>query len=246
MKQTSMLLPRAVKLLTLFLVTLFGYGCSTVQFQESPCKSRAYIRLGLEPYITQRFDKNAPVRLGVIPFSVPANLTGFGNRANLGNELAWRMHAHLVRSEATPIVEIFPREDWPGKQDEFFRGNFGALAHGREAGYDLILVGLVDQLHSLEEMTAHMKIIDVESGVTVFYGSATAHHEMPSLNNPLYLLGVSAPRPDLLQTKAIVDSLSECMAFEVLKDEDIHSEGLPEMEIVPRAKGPAADPEIAY
>lgn len=219
----------SVKILTLCLLAITLSGCSAIHhFREEPCKSHAYIRVGLEDYISKRFDSQSQVRIGIIPFSVPANLSNFGGRSSgVGQDIASRLHTHLLRGSSNSIIEVFPRDDWPGKQEEFFRGNFGALSRAHEAGYDLVLIGILDNMRTVEEMSAHSKIIDVDNGVTVWYGSSTATIPSDSLNNPLYLLGLDSARPDKIQTNSLVDLLSECMSADILNPDDIESEGLP-------------------
>ncbi len=227
----------SVKFLTLVIAVVTLPGCSTLFVQTPPCKSHAYVRVGLADYISQRFDSGAPVRIGIIPFSVPANLSNFGGRTlSTGTDIAWRLHAQLLKRNETAIIEVFPREDWPGKQEEFFKGNFGAIAQAREAGYDMVVVGLVDGIRSLEEMTAHSKLIDLDNGITVWYGTSTATIEKPAMDSPLYTLGLSSARPDMVETNNLVDLLSICVANDIVNEDDITSEGLPSDDTVPAVR----------
>src|SRR4051812_36516187 len=130
-----------VKILT----ALAGFclcSCSFLynRYAES-CNSHAYLQRGLYAYINSRYHYNSPVRMAIIPFSVPANISADNSeRPGLGNELAWKIHAQLLATGQIPIVEVLNRQDWPNKKEEFFTGNFGAIAMAREAGYDLLMV----------------------------------------------------------------------------------------------------------
>ena len=132
---------KCVILLTLG-VTLHGCTYVTRHYAE-PCKSRAYIGTNLTDFITKRFNTHAPVRVGIIPYSTPANLApGYGAETpSFGTQLARRIQQELVATEEIPMLEVFNREDWPGKKDEFYTGNFGAISFARQAGYDVIIVG---------------------------------------------------------------------------------------------------------
>lgn len=187
------------------------------------CKSHAYVRQGLREFITQRFHSTAPVRMAIIPLSVPANLSSFHpERPGLGNELAWMIHAHLLRTGAVPIVEVLNRHDWPGKKDEFFSGNFGAIQTAREAGYDLVFVGYLDDLKSLEKLSLHSKIIEVDSGITVWYGQTAAALEKKSWGEAtLEYLGFTESEPTYLSIRHLVDGLSRCTVRELIEEEPV-------------------------
>ncbi|RMD83908.1 MAG: hypothetical protein D6808_07875 [Candidatus Dadabacteria bacterium] len=197
-----------------------------MQQHSETCNIHAYVKTDLDSYITSRFPKNSPVRLAVIPFTVPANFTGYGaGRKNLGTELAAAMQRRILEKELVPIAEVFNREYWPGKEGEFFSGNFGALAQAREAGYDLVLVGLVDNLSSLNAITVYTKIIDVDAGVTLWYGKATAqasiteNYDRRSRNPLKYIVNVRT-RPDLLYFSDIIDEVVNCSTDEIASIED--------------------------
>ena len=106
------------------------------------CNTRAWVRMDLEASIHQRVNVQSPVRLGVLPFISPANLaTRDDARPGLGTQIAWAVQRELLASDTFPIVQMLAREDWPGRKEEFFAGNFGSLAFARDAGFDLIMIG---------------------------------------------------------------------------------------------------------
>lgn len=181
------------------------------------CKTHAYVETVIEDYVSRRYDSNAPVRLGIIPFVVPANLTQkpFQYRG-MGNELAFQIHAHFLNRGTIPIVEVLNREDWPGKKDEFYTGNFGALSQARESGYDLILVGMIDGYNPYAEVTASTKLIEVESGVTLWYGKTTAFTERKDFERASDYLNIEDRRPSRSYGEALTAKLTECIAGEIL------------------------------
>ena len=212
-----------VNTLTLMAAFLLS-GCSHLPFIGGPyypeqCKTHAYLENGLGSVLTQRFHSNAPVRLAIIPFSTPAGIAyQNADLPGLGNRIAWNVHALLLKSGEAPIVEVLNRQDWPGKKEEFFTGNFGALAQAREAGYDLVLVGYLEPMHSLDEMTAESKLIEVESGMTIWYGQNTASTWRGDRNRVMAHLGITDRRPDLIYNHELVEALSACVADSVVHD----------------------------
>ena len=85
---------------------IFLGGCSYIDRRYAePCKSRAFIKTDIEQFITSRFSSKAPVRLAIIPFSAPANLSGEDSETpGIGNELAWRLHQELHIGSAHKAV----------------------------------------------------------------------------------------------------------------------------------------------
>jgi hypothetical protein len=109
-----------------------------------------------------------------------------------------------------------PRDDWPGKREEFWTGNFGALAQSREAGYDFVLVGFVDQMKSLDSMTVHSKIIDSDSGVTVWSGSTTVTTKKSQLDRGRFGdIFNHRIQPDQLYLEDMVSLAASCTTKEI-------------------------------
>lgn len=207
-----------VILLALSVTSLSGCVVLRERYGEQ-CKMRAYVQNPLGDYITTRFQSHSPVRMAVIPFSTPANVAAYDNeRMGLGNQLAYSVQQQLLQSGEVPMVELLNRQDWPGKKEEFYTGNFGAIAIAREAGYDLVLVGFVEPLASLNQMRAFGKLIDVENGVTVWYGETTASTNRGEFNQLGASLRIENRRPDLLYTGQLSDKLAECFSHNLLAD----------------------------
>lgn len=196
-----------------------------------PCNSRAYVRQELGGYITARYSSQSPVRLGIIPFSAPANISARNVEVpGLGDQVAEQVHAELLATEQVPIVEILPRQDWPRKKEEFFLGNFGALRTARDAGYDLILVGQLLRPTSLDRLHAAVKVIDTESRMTVYYGE-TAVESYERLERPLFDRwgwNWHQRRPELIPTAALVRQLAYCVAQELVTDDPVLEQELDE------------------
>lgn len=209
-----------VILLTLMCTSMLS-GCANIhQYYSEPCNSHAYSRTILSDFLSNRFHSNSPVRLAVIPFSAPANISGFSSeRPGLGNELAWKVRAELLASGQVPIVEILNRQDWPGKKEEFFMGNFGAIAVAREAGYDLVLVGHIHTPEALDRLKASTKLIEVESGITVWYGDTEVKTYAPELQSARAALWLDERRPAMLYLPRMVNRLSQCIVQAITSEE---------------------------
>ncbi|NLF25173.1 MAG: hypothetical protein GX589_05880 [Deltaproteobacteria bacterium] len=217
--------------MTLLLVLALSgcvYGRYVESLYQDPCNSRAYIQLVVEDYLNKRFPLKSPVRMAIIPFSVPANLASSGNESpGLGNELAWKIHAYLLETGSIPMLEVFNRVDWPGKKDEFFTGNYGALALAREAGYDLVMVGYLDQVATPARMSVQTKLIEVESGITVYYGKTSAENydARYQRRGPWWLPGSfwwhSNEEPSQMLINSTTDQLAHCVVRSLLSYEPV-------------------------
>jgi hypothetical protein len=218
-----------VKTLTRFLLLSFVFlaptSCSYIygRYGET-CNSHAYLNRVLNEHISSRFYKHAPVRLAIIPFSTPANLSVRNAESpGLGNEMAWQIHRYLLASEEVPIVEVLNRQDWPAKKDEFFTGNYGALNMARDANYDLVLVGLVEQQKALDTLVVYSKVIDVESGVTVWYGKTRAVTNRREFDDWTWHFGMTSKDPSALYFDTLIDKTSQCIVKAVLNQDEEES-----------------------
>lgn len=208
---------RTVKILTL-LSALWLPGCSFLfnQYGEI-CKTHAYIDTPLDDFVSSRFPTNSNVRVGIIPFSVPANLTTLGvGVPGIDHTIARMLHAELLGTGELPIVEILNRQDWPGKKDEFFSGNFGAIKQARDAGYDLVIVGYIEDLKSFTEIAVQSKLIDTASGITVWSGRVETHTVRRSTAEIGSAIGIHTLRPDKLYTEELLRHAAHCIAQEML------------------------------
>lgn len=212
-----------VKILTLLVTSLCLGACTFINshFTEA-CNSRAHVRMVLADYLSRRYSSHSPVRMAIIPFSVPANLTSLShNQPGLENELAWRVQQYLLSDGTLPIVEVFNRQDWPSKKDEFFTGNYGALSMAREANYDLVLVGMVEPMRSIDTMTAHAKLIEVESGITLWYATSTASSKRSNMDSIADSFWINDREPSRLYTDKIIDKLADCVVDSLLSEKPV-------------------------
>jgi hypothetical protein len=183
------------------------------------CNTRAYAWTDIEGFINQRFTPHSPVRMAIIPFVTPANLAQRDNELpGLGNQLAWSVQRELLSTEVFPVVELLNRQDWPGKKEEFFTGNFGAISYSRDAGYDLVLIGYLEPQSRLDTWTIHTKLIEVDSGITLWYGTSQVSTMRKDMLEVSSTLGLTNRRPDLLYTDALLGEAAACIARDMLKD----------------------------
>ena len=187
-------------------------------FQES-CQSHAYTQIPLLDYISKRYVPNSPVRIGVVPATAPSNMMSLYNeQPSAGNQLAWRIQQDLLNYGELPIVEVLNRQEWPGKKDEFFTGNFGAIRYAREAGYDIVVVSNIQPMRGPDELSAFAKVIDVASGATIYYGKTTSISNRQEFKNFFANVNMIDRTPSALPTNYLMDSLGQCVSQAIMKD----------------------------
>lgn len=195
-------------------------GCLMInRYVGDDCNTRAYVRTDIPGFIDQRFKGGTTARMAVIPFVAQANFTAQNSELpGVSDQLAWSVHRELLGYDTLPIIEVFNRQDWPGKKDDFFTGNFGALTLARDAGYDLVLVGYLERIVRLDEWTVHTKIIDVDSGTTLWYGTSRITNNRADLLEVSSVMGMTDRRPDILNVKEMVDRAGLCIAHDIMVD----------------------------
>ena len=195
-------------------------GCLMInRYVGDDCNTRAYVRTDIPGFIDQRFKGGTTARMAVIPFVTQANFTAQNSESpGVSDQLAWSVHRELLGYDTLPIIEVFNRQDWPGKKDDFFTGNFGALTLARDAGYDLVLVGYLEKITRLDEWTVHTKIIDVDSGTTLWYGTSRVTNNRGDLLEVSSTMGLTDRRPDMLDTKQMTDRAAICIAHDIMVD----------------------------
>jgi hypothetical protein len=209
----------AVKFLTLLVLVNLA-GCSLIhnRYGES-CNLRAYVQASLPDYLSSRYNSGSQVRLAIIPFSVRANVTAQSNELpGVESELTALFHAELLRKNLVPIVEVLNRQDWPGKKEEFYTGNHGAISFARDAGYDLVMVGMVEGFRSLDSITIDTKIIETESGITLWFGRTTASSSRRELNHMGDSFWMDTYKPANLPWAAISEKVVRCTVHDLGKD----------------------------
>ena len=215
-----------VKALTLFLFVL-AVGCSSSQpsiysTTDEFCKNRAYLRVPLDAYISQRFPKGSPLRVGIVPFSSQANLAARNDMApGLGFSIARGLREQLLAYGTFPIIEVLPRADWPGKYLEFDSGNFEAISMAKNAGYDFVLIGAINQLRSLDELSARAKLIEAEGGITVWSGEASVSSLRRERADSIPFRWLSKNEPSRFATNELMDMLPACLAASLLSEEPV-------------------------
>ena len=225
MKQVKIFITPGVNILTLFIL-LTGTGCVYVnrQFGES-CKTHAYAQTTIGDYITTRFQSKAPARMAIIPFAVPANLAGESDELpGLGLQVAWKIQSRFMKSGEVPIVEVLNRPDWPGKKDEFFSGSFGAISMARQAGYDLLMVGYLEPINSANTFKSYTRVIDTESGITIWSGETEAKTKKNQLHNLKSTFWLEDKVPSTVYYRDMIDKLAVCIEHDVTTDPPVEDD----------------------
>jgi hypothetical protein len=196
-------------------------GCLSIQNRYGEeCKSRTYLRNPVEDHLSTEYSNNPMARLGIVPFVAPANFAGAGDsQPPLGSQLAWRLHAEILRLNKIPIVEVTTWTDWPLKREDFFSGNFEAMQRARDAGYDMIFVGYLEESNP-EEVAVLGKLIDVNVGKTLWYGRALAFSRRNKISDLKHHFGATLDHSlSSLDLYPLYSKLVQCLAEEALSDD---------------------------
>lgn len=193
----------------------FGFltGCVTsrLPIDTTQCNLRTDINLGLETYLSQRYGADHPVRMAVIPFDVPETFASPGPESgNFGREIARKFISELHQTGTVPIIELFNRDRWPGKREEFYAGNYTAIQYARSAGYDLVTVGYLEDLKNDEDLDLLTKIIDTSNNVTIWSGRTRVTSYDRRARRTLAPSLLFDDRPDLFAFPERVDRLARC------------------------------------
>lgn len=216
MKSLDLIFKNSVKLLTA--IAFFSHlGCSvTQQYIMDRCNSRAYIDTTVADYLSTRFNSDAKVRTAVVPFSVPANLAAKNQEIpGLGNKLAWALQSNFIQLGTFPIVEVLNRQDWPAKKEEFYTGNFNAIQIARNAGYDLVIVGNIIPQSSINSLTSDVKLIETESGITIWSGQVTANSYKQKLSQDLSKFWLDRDVPSNIDSINLTNDLAICISQDI-------------------------------
>lgn len=188
------------------------------------CNTRAWVRTDLQSFIYQHFKGGEQARVGVIPFISQANLADrYDGQTGIGTQVAWGVQRELLATELFPIVQMLAHEDWPGRKQEFFAGNFGSLAFARDANLDFVLIGYIDWPDRLDKWVIHTKLIDVHTGSTLWYGSSTVTTSRGDMLEVSSTLGLTDRRPDIYNMQQIRDTAATCIVHDMLTDPEIEN-----------------------
>jgi hypothetical protein len=209
--------PQNIGFRAAFLTLLLPFLCSSCAtlFHGRPntCNSRAYTENHVGEYIRMRFPKGAPVRMGIIPFSAPANVSAQSLEfPGLGNTLAWKVRDEILSRGEIPIVEVLNRQDWPYKKEEFPLGNFEALRQARNADYDLVLIGNLEPFTNLNRMKVHYKIVEVETSTTIFNGTTEVSNSTAEQEKRYSRFYLATRTPSNIPIESMHEELVACVA----------------------------------
>lgn len=179
------------------------------------CKIHTYIEQDFGDYLSERFNSDsaspAPVRMAIIPFDVQETFAQLGpDSRNFGRELAKNFLLYFQQEGIVPIVELFNRDRWPGKRSEFFSGNYRAISLARDAGYDLVLIGFLEDLNNDTSLNLHTKIIDTANGVTLWNARTTVSSSQRLLERELRKVNLGIEKPAAFYFPERGEKVAQC------------------------------------
>lgn len=196
------------------MLSSFLSGCPlrTLPMQQESCKIQAYVDQSFVNYVSSRFQKGNIPRVAIIPFDAQENFSPpMDPNMRFGTRLAQTFQQQFLAKKERIIVEVFMR-DWPGKRLDFTAGNFQAINYSRDAGYDFVMVGFVENISNDLVIRVHTKLIDTSSGMTVWYGTTDVKSNARSTRGFMRAAtrGSYPERDDLFEFEARIDQLSYC------------------------------------
>lgn len=215
------LYPCSYRLPRLFIIggLLLLTGCSIriLPWIGQDCRIRADIDENIQDYIKARYDTSTPKRFAILPFDVPENFYSPGNlpgsiNNNLSQELARKLQTALLGTQEFGIIEVFDRQVWQGKRDEFFRGNYSAIEQARYAGYDFLIVGMLEPLVDDHTFKIQTKLIDLSNSATVWSGLTEVSSNARAWDRSFLWLESVKPQPSRFDIRERFDLFATCTA----------------------------------
>jgi hypothetical protein len=181
------------------------------------CTIRADIDESYPDYVKARYDESNPRRTAIIPFDVPENFSPPGALPgsmtnHSGQELARRLQAALLSEHEMGIVEVFDRGSWQQKREEFFHGNYSSIEQSRAAGYDFVIVGMLEPITDGTTLRFQTKLIDTASNTTVFSGMTEIYANARDWDKALIRKETVIVRNDLFNFREKFETYARCTA----------------------------------
>lgn len=200
-------------LITAMHISLNGCSLAKLPYKMEDCKFQAYVDQQVPNYLSERFKKGNTPRIAVIPFDVPVNFSPVMNpRMRLGHDLAAGFQRYFLQTGEQIIVELFDRGEYPGKRMDFSTGNFIALQQARDAGYDFIFIGYMDDIKNDLVLRLHTKLVDTENSATVWYATTDVmSHSRPARGLlDAVTRGAYPDRDDLFEIPERIEMAEQC------------------------------------
>lgn len=186
------------------------------------CKRHTYINLVLTDYLKQRFHSQQMARMAIVPFDVPETFApAFNDSRNYGRELARNFQAEMNKVGEVSIVELFDRDRWPGKRDDFFKGNYEAVEIARAAGYDFVLIGYLENIKNDSTLELDTKIIDTQNQVTVWSAKTEVESNARGLREDLSQVHLTKKQPELFDFPERTRELVRCTVDGIIEEDPV-------------------------
>ena len=200
-------------ILTVALLMCEGCTFTKIPYVDPQCNIQAHIDQRFVDYLSHRFQKGSTPRIAIIPFDVPANFSPVNNpELRFGFKLAEIFQRKILAKGEKLIVELFNRDEWPGKSLDFSTGNYTAIKQARDAGYDLVLVGKFENIVDSQVLSIQSKIIETESTNTIWFGTSQSFSKEAQTKGFLNFLsrGVYPLREDVFHISERTEALVSC------------------------------------
>jgi len=210
-----------------FLLACLGCSVGSWPFRTvktEGCKIRTHTNAKLVDYVSGRFSSTTAVRALIIPFDVPESFAGSWNNyhdQHYGRELARLLRAELARTGELGIIELFAQNSWPGKRDEYFVGNYRAIQLAKDAGFQILILGHMEDLKNDEEMVILTKIIDATNNVTIWDAKTMVYSRDRAIGKLMGDMKLLRERPDLFNFPERAEEFAYCTVNFILTREEM-------------------------
>jgi len=156
----------------------------------------------------------------ILPFVVPENFAQPGaDVPNVGRELAVEFAAQFRGAGAIPVVEMYNVDRWPGRREDFATGNYQALQLARNAGFDFLVVGYLEDLKGDDFFNIQVKLIDVSNNITLHHSLLRAYSRDRLWSREFGRSWFVQEHPNNYSFPEIIDESARCGVEAMMSDE---------------------------
>jgi hypothetical protein len=211
----------AVNIMTVTSLLLSACGLFERHVQTA-CKSHAYVRVNVEDYLKAAFPPNHGASVVLLPFVAPQNVgigaTRFGQfPESFGTEIARIAQGQMLEYGVIPVVSLATQGPRVAPYADMFGGNYEAMEWARTQGYDLVFIGQLEPLSSLESVSITGKLIDVTKQVTLWYGRAKIDSRSQLARDLGASLGLTKRGQQLPEYRRLTELAVSCLMTSVFK-----------------------------
>ncbi|MDR2338281.1 MAG: hypothetical protein LBE20_06545 [Deltaproteobacteria bacterium] len=137
------------------------------------CKTSFQIDKNFINYLQNRANQELLTRVAIVAFNVPENFTSIATaRKDYGNYIANRFKEYFLKYSPSGVFELLSTENLTlaDRKHDFEYGNYRAISLAKRLGYNTLIAGQLNPITNDSELYLMLKIIDLESEITLWNG----------------------------------------------------------------------------